>query len=109
MGLDPGFRSGVKVAIVDATGKVVSTSAIYPHEPQRQWDAALATLGKLAVQHRVDLIGNGTASRETDKLAMDLIKLLPDMKMSKTGILSARRCLRDTSLRPDPGRRGLFR
>jgi protein Tex len=91
MGLDPGFRSGVKVAVVDATGKVVSTTAVYPHEPQRQWDAALATLGKLAVQHRVDLIsiGNGTASRETDKLAMDLIKLLPDMKMSKIVVSEA--------------------
>jgi len=85
MGLDPGFRSGVKVAIVDATGKVVATSTIYPHEPARRWDEALATLGKLAVQHGVDLIaiGNGTASRETDKLAMDLVKLLPDRKMSK--------------------------
>lgn len=91
MGLDPGFRSGVKVAIVDATGKVIATTAIYPHEPQRQWDAALATLGKLAVQHRVDLIaiGNGTASRETDKLAMDLVKLLPDLKISKIVVSEA--------------------
>jgi len=79
MGLDPGFRSGVKVAVVDTTGKVVATTTIYPHEPARRWDEALATLGKLAVLHRVDLIaiGNGTASRETDKLAMDLVKLLP--------------------------------
>src|SRR6476619_4043791 len=91
MGLDPGFRSGVKVAIVDATGKVVATTAVYPHEPQRQWDAALATLGKLAVAHRVDLIaiGNGTASRETDKLATDLVKLLPDLKMSKIVVSEA--------------------
>jgi uncharacterized protein len=91
MGLDPGFRSGVKVAVVDATGKVVATTAVYPHEPQRQWDAALATLGKLAVAHRVDLIaiGNGTASRETDKLAMDLVKLLPDLKMSKIVVSEA--------------------
>ena len=91
MGLDPGFRSGVKVAIVDATGKVVTTTAVYPHEPQRQWDAALATLGKLAVAHRVDLIaiGNGTASRETDKLAMELVKLLPDLKMSKIVVSEA--------------------
>lgn len=91
MGLDPGFRSGVKVAIVDATGKVVATTAVYPHEPQRQWDAALATLGKLAVQHGVDLIaiGNGTASRETDRLAMDLVKSLPDMKMSKIVVSEA--------------------
>ena len=63
MGLDPGFRSGVKVAVVDATGKVVATTAVYPHEPQKRWDEALATLGKLAVAHRVDLIaiGNRTA------------------------------------------------
>jgi uncharacterized protein len=91
MGLDPGFRSGVKVAVVDATGKVVATTAVYPHEPQRQWDEALATLGKLAVAHRVDLIaiGNGTASRETDKLAMELVKLLPDLKMSKIVVSEA--------------------
>jgi uncharacterized protein len=91
MGLDPGFRSGVKVAVVDATGKVVTTTAVYPHEPQRQWDAALATLGKLAVAHRVDLIaiGNGTASRETDKLATELVKLLPDLKMSKIVVSEA--------------------
>ena len=91
MGLDPGFRSGVKVAVVDATGKVVATTTIYPHEPQRRWDEALATLGKLAVQHRVDLIaiGNGTASRETDKLATDLVKRLPDLKMSKIVVSEA--------------------
>jgi uncharacterized protein len=91
MGLDPGFRSGVKVAVVDTTGKVVATSTIYPHEPARRRDEALATLGKLAVQHRVDLIaiGNGTASRETDKLAMDLVKLLPDLKMSKVVVSEA--------------------
>jgi uncharacterized protein len=91
MGLDPGFRSGVKVAIVDATGKVVATTAVYPHEPQKRWDEALATLGKLAVAHRVDLIaiGNGTASRETDKLATDLVKLLPDLKMSKIVVSEA--------------------
>jgi protein Tex len=91
MGLDPGFRSGVKVAVVDATGRVVATTAIFPHEPQRRWDEALAALGKLALQHRVDLIaiGNGTASRETDKLAMDLVKLLPDLKMSKIVVSEA--------------------
>ncbi|WP_398475543.1 Tex family protein [Tardiphaga sp.] len=91
MGLDPGFRSGVKTAIIDATGKVVATTAIFPHEPQRQWDAALATLGKLAVQHKVELIaiGNGTASRETDKLASDLLKLLPDLKMTKIVVSEA--------------------
>jgi uncharacterized protein len=91
MGLDPGFRSGVKTAVIDATGKVVATATVYPHEPQRAWDATLATLGKLAAQHKVDLIaiGNGTASRETDKLASDLVKLLPDLKMSKIVVSEA--------------------
>jgi uncharacterized protein len=76
MGLDPGFRTGVKVAVVDPTGKVLDTTAIYPHQPQNQWDAALATLGALVKKHGVQLIaiGNGTASRETDRLAADLIK-----------------------------------
>jgi protein Tex len=91
MGLDPGYRSGVKTAVIDATGKVVATTTIYPHEPQRAWDASLAVLGKLAVAHKVDLIaiGNGTASRETDKLASDLVKLLPDLKMSKIVVSEA--------------------
>jgi protein Tex len=91
MGLDPGFRSGVKVAVVDTTGKVVATATIYPHEPARRWDEALAVLGALAHQHRVELIaiGNGTASRETDKLAMELVKLLPDLKMSKIVVSEA--------------------
>ena len=91
MGLDPGYRTGVKVAVVDATGKVVATSVIYPHEPQRRWDEALAALGKLAVQHKVELIsiGNGTASRETDKLASELVKLLADHKMSKIVVSEA--------------------
>jgi uncharacterized protein len=91
MGLDPGFRSGVKVAIVDATGRVVATTAVFPHEPQRRWDEALAALGRLAVQHGVDLIaiGNGTASRETDKLATDLVKRLPELKMSKIVVSEA--------------------
>jgi uncharacterized protein len=91
MGLDPGYRSGVKVAVVDATGKVVATTAIFPHEPQRRWDESLATLGKLAREHRVELIaiGNGTASRETDKLAIELVKLLPELKMSKIVVSEA--------------------
>jgi uncharacterized protein len=91
MGLDPGYRSGVKVAVVDATGKVVATTTIYPHEPQRRWDEALAALGQLAVAHRVELIaiGNGTASRETDRLATDLVKLLPDLKMAKIVVSEA--------------------
>ncbi|WP_024576508.1 MULTISPECIES: Tex family protein [unclassified Afipia] len=91
MGLDPGYRTGVKVAIVDATGKVVATTAIFPHEPQRRWDETLAILGKLAREHRVELIaiGNGTASRETDKLATELVKLLPELKMSKIVVSEA--------------------
>ncbi|MFM7004871.1 MAG: Tex family protein [Limnohabitans sp.] len=78
LGLDPGIRTGVKVAVVDATGKLVETSTVYPHEPRRDWDGALHTLNKLCQKHGVNLIaiGNGTASRETDKLAADLIKQL---------------------------------
>jgi len=78
MGLDPGIRTGVKVAVVDATGKLVDTATVFPHEPRRDWDGALFTLAKLCEKHSVDLIaiGNGTASRETDKLAADLIKQL---------------------------------
>ncbi|MFB9486104.1 Tex family protein [Nonomuraea dietziae] len=79
MGLDPGLRTGVKVAVVDATGKVVDTATIYPHEPKRQWDQSLAVLGALVQKHGVELIaiGNGTASRETDKLAGELVKHMP--------------------------------
>jgi protein Tex len=78
MGLDPGIRTGVKVAVVDATGKLLETSTVYPHEPRKDWDGSLHTLQLLAVKHGVELIaiGNGTASRETDKLAGDLIKML---------------------------------
>jgi protein Tex len=76
MGLDPGIRTGVKVAVVDATGKLVDTATVFPHEPRRDWEGSLHTLGKLCEQHGVNLIaiGNGTASRETDKLAADLMK-----------------------------------
>ncbi len=78
MGLDPGIRTGVKVAVVDATGKLVDTATVYPHEPRRDWDGSLHQLALLCCKHGVNLIaiGNGTASRETDKLAADLIKLL---------------------------------
>ncbi|MCY7318987.1 MAG: RNA-binding transcriptional accessory protein [Ramlibacter sp.] len=78
MGLDPGIRTGVKVAVVDATGKLVATATVFPHEPRRDWEGSLQTLGKLCEQHGVSLIaiGNGTASRETDKLAADLMKRL---------------------------------
>ena len=78
MGLDPGIRTGVKVAVVDSTGKLVETATVFPHEPRKDWDGSLYTLGKLCEKHGVNLIaiGNGTASRETDKLAADLIKML---------------------------------
>ena len=78
MGLDPGIRTGVKVAVVDATGKLVETATVYPHEPRKDWDGSLYTLATLCEKHGVNLIaiGNGTASRETDKLAGELIKLL---------------------------------
>jgi uncharacterized protein len=91
MGLDPGFRTGVKVAVVDATGKVVATDTIYPHEPRRRWDESIATLAALAAKHNVELIaiGNGTASRETDKLAGDLISRHPDLKLTKAVVSEA--------------------
>ncbi len=91
MGLDPGLRTGVKVAVVDATGKVVATDTIYPHEPRRDWNGALATLTRLAVAHDVDLIaiGNGTASRETDKLAGELVAANPGLKMTKVVVSEA--------------------
>ncbi|TCT25819.1 Tex family protein [Thermomonas haemolytica] len=91
LGLDPGLRTGVKVAVVDATGKLVATDTIYPHEPRRQWDQSLASLKKLCVAHGVQLIaiGNGTASRETDKLAGDLLKLVPELKAQKIVVSEA--------------------
>jgi uncharacterized protein len=91
LGLDPGFRTGVKVAVVDATGKVVAASVIYPHEPQQRWDEALAILAKLVLEHRVELIaiGNGTASRETDKLASELVKKLANPKLNKIVVSEA--------------------
>jgi protein Tex len=99
MGLDPGFRTGVKVAVVDATGKPVATDTIYPHELKRQaaakpgagWDKSIATLARLAAAHRVDLIaiGNGTASRETDRLAAALIKAHPELKLTKIVVSEA--------------------
>ncbi|MRW90296.1 S1 RNA-binding domain-containing protein [Duganella sp. FT80W] len=91
MGLDPGLRTGVKVAVVDATGKVMDTAVIYPHQPKNDWEGSLHTLGKLAMKHNVSLIsiGNGTASRETDKLAQDLLKRFPEQKMSKIVVSEA--------------------
>ncbi|ONI67465.1 RNA-binding transcriptional accessory protein [Kribbella sp. ALI-6-A] len=91
MGLDPGFRTGVKVAVVDATGKVVATGVIYPHVPQNQWDKSIAQLAALCAAHQVDLIaiGNGTASRETDKLAAELIAKHPELKLTKAVVSEA--------------------
>ena len=91
LGLDPGFRTGVKVAAIDATGKVVDTTAIYPHEPQKRWDESLAILGALVAKHKLELvaIGNGTASRETERLATDLLKKFPGMKLTKIVVSEA--------------------
>lgn len=91
MGLDPGLRTGVKVAVVDVTGKVVDTATIYPHQPRNDWEGSLHTLAVLAKKHRVSLIaiGNGTASRETDRLAQDLVKGLPELKLNKIVVSEA--------------------
>ena len=91
MGLDPGLRTGVKVAVVDATGKLLDTATIYPHEPRRDWDGSLHTLAGLAARHRVDLIsiGNGTASRETDRLVADLIRQQPALHLRKMVVSEA--------------------
>ncbi|MGO4572132.1 Tex family protein [Microvirga sp. 2TAF3] len=91
LGLDPGYRTGVKVAVVDATGKVVATDTIYPHEPKRQWDESIAVLARLCRVHKVELvaIGNGTASRETDKLAAELVSKYPDLKLTKIMVSEA--------------------
>ncbi|MFE5142649.1 Tex family protein [Streptomyces fagopyri] len=91
LGLDPGFRTGVKVAVVDATGKVVATDVIHPHVPANKWDEAVAKLARLAKEHTVDLIaiGNGTASRETDKLAGELITKHPELGLTKVMVSEA--------------------
>jgi len=91
MGLDPGLRTGCKVAVVDSTGKVLDTATIYPHEPRRDWEGSLAVLAVLAKKHNVDLIsiGNGTASRETDKLAGELITRFPEAKLKKIVVSEA--------------------
>ncbi|MDM3871172.1 Tex family protein [Porticoccus sp. W117] len=89
--LDPGLRTGVKVAVIDATGKLVDHGAIFPHAPKNQWDQSIAVLAKLAAAHSIELvaIGNGTASRETDKLAGDLIKRHPELKLQKIMVSEA--------------------
>jgi uncharacterized protein len=91
IGLDPGFRTGVKVAVLDDTGKVLATETIYPHQPQRCWDDAEAVLARLARTYQVELvaIGNGTASRETDKLAGEVIKRHPELGLTKIMISEA--------------------
>ncbi|MEK7232153.1 MAG: Tex-like N-terminal domain-containing protein, partial [Pseudomonadota bacterium] len=95
LGLDPGIRTGCKVAVVDATGKLLETATIYPHQPRNDWQGSLATLARLTVQHGVELIsiGNGTASRETDKLAAEMIKLVaakkPEHKLTKIVVSEA--------------------
>jgi protein Tex len=91
MGLDPGYRTGVKVAVVDATGRLLEAGTIYPHEPQKKWDEALAVLTELATRHQVQLvgIGNGTASRETDRLVSELIRARSDLKLFKLVVSEA--------------------
>ena len=91
MGLDPGIRTGVKVAIVDPTGKVLATETIYPHPPRKQWDESIATLAKLIQKHNVDLvsIGNGTGSRETDQLVADVMKRHSELKFTKITVSEA--------------------
>jgi uncharacterized protein len=95
LGIDPGIRTGCKVAVVDSTGKLLEAATIYPHEPRNDWQGSLATLARMAVQHDVELIsiGNGTASRETDKLAAEVIKLIaskmPERKLNKIVVSEA--------------------
>lgn len=91
IGLDPGLRTGVKLAVIDATGKVLDTGVIYPHAPANKWDAALQTLAQLSQKHNASLIaiGNGTASRETDKLAQELIQRHPELRLTKAVVSEA--------------------
>jgi uncharacterized protein len=91
MGLDPGLRSGVKVAVVDATGKLEATATIYPHVPRNEWESSLALLAGLVRTHRVELIsiGNGTASRETDRLVLELVRAHPEFRLSKMVVSEA--------------------
>jgi uncharacterized protein len=91
MGVDPGIRTGCKIAVVDGTGKVLETATIYPHEPRRDWTGSLATLAKLALKHKVELVsvGNGTASRETDKLVGELSAKMPELKLTRVTVSEA--------------------
>jgi uncharacterized protein len=91
MGLDPGIRTGVKVAVVDQTGKVVATTTIFPHEPRRDWQGSLAALAALCIKHKVDIVsvGNGTGGRETDKLVAELMAKMPELKLTKAMVSEA--------------------
>jgi uncharacterized protein len=91
LGLDPGFRTGVKVVVVDKTGKLTDTSVIYPHAPQKQWDKSKHVLAALCMKHKIELIsiGNGTASRETDQLAAELLSEFKDIKAQKIMVSEA--------------------
>lgn len=91
LGLDPGYRNGVKVAVADRTGRIVAVETTYPHEPQRRWKEAVASLGRLCRQHRVELIaiGNGTASRETERLAAEVVAANPDLTLAKVTVSEA--------------------
>jgi protein Tex len=91
MGVDPGIRTGCKIAVVDATGKVVEHATIYPHEPRRDWDGSMATIAALCLKHKVEIvsIGNGTASRETDKLVGEVMTKMPQLKLTKVMVSEA--------------------
>ncbi|HEX4894446.1 MAG TPA: Tex family protein [Hyphomicrobiaceae bacterium] len=91
MGIDPGIRTGCKIAVVDGTGKLLETATIYPHEPRNDWNGSLATLAALCVKHKVEIaaIGNGTASRETDRLVADLMKKMPQLNLTKIMVSEA--------------------
>lgn len=91
IGIDPGYRTGCKIAVIDHTGKLLDTATIYPHEPQNHWDKSLRTIEHLARQHKAELIaiGNGTASRETDKLAAEVVKAAPELKLTKIMVSEA--------------------
>ncbi len=91
MGIDPGIRTGCKIAVVDATGKLLETATIYPHEPRNDWQGSLATLAALSMKHKIEIaaIGNGTASRETDKLVAELMKTMPQLNLTKVMVSEA--------------------
>jgi len=91
IGLDPGLRTGVKVAVIDKNGKYLDQATIYPHEPKRQWDESIMVIAALAKKHGAELVavGNGTASRETDKLAGDVMKQYPDLRLTKVMVNEA--------------------